>query len=75
MREAEDACIWLKSAGFPQYVQKFEGKQVGDPWNVLLCVVAGEFPLNLTKLKVEKDHSFLDSPAIDALIKWVYVIN
>lgn len=26
VREAEDACIWLRSAGFPQYVQKFEGE-------------------------------------------------
>ena len=25
VKEAQDACIWLKTAGFPQYVQKFEG--------------------------------------------------
>lgn len=25
VNQALDACIWLKSAGFPQYVQKFEG--------------------------------------------------
>lgn len=25
VREANDACLWLKAAGFPQYVQMFEG--------------------------------------------------
>ena len=28
VREAQDACIWLKSAGFPQYVQSFESKDI-----------------------------------------------
>lgn len=60
VHEAQDACIWLKSAGFPQYVQKFE---------------TGEFPLNLTKLRVEKDHTFLDPPAIEALIKRLNILN
>ena len=27
VRDAHDACLWLKAAGFPQYVQMFEGKQ------------------------------------------------
>ena len=26
VREANDACLWLKAAGFPQYVQMFEGQ-------------------------------------------------
>ena len=25
-KEAKDACVWLKAAGFPQYVQMYEGK-------------------------------------------------
>jgi hypothetical protein len=60
VRQAQDACIWLKSAGFPQYVQKFEG---------------GEFPINVTALCVEKDHKFLDSASIEALIKRLNVLN
>lgn len=28
VRDAHDACLWLKAAGFPQYVHMFEGKQV-----------------------------------------------
>ncbi|XP_019850855.1 PREDICTED: rho GTPase-activating protein 7-like isoform X2 [Amphimedon queenslandica] len=60
IREAQDACIWLKSAGFPQYVQQFEG---------------GEFPINVTAMQVEKDHQFLDLPSIEALIKRLNVLN
>lgn len=26
VKEANDACLWLKAAGFPQYVQMFEGQ-------------------------------------------------
>ena len=26
VKEASDACLWLKAAGFPQYVQMFEGE-------------------------------------------------
>lgn len=28
VKEASDACLWLKAAGFPQYVQMFEGNVV-----------------------------------------------
>ena len=28
VRDAHDACLWLKAAGFPQYVHMFEGKQL-----------------------------------------------
>lgn len=26
VREANDACLWLRAAGFPQYVQMYEGE-------------------------------------------------
>ncbi len=26
VREANDACLWLRAAGFPQYVQMYEGQ-------------------------------------------------
>ena len=28
VKEANDACLWLKAAGFPQYVQMFEGESI-----------------------------------------------
>jgi len=70
--------LWLKAAGFPQYVQMFEGKHhlylelhlqtLPDcPGNLL--ITDGRFPINLSKFQVEKDHSFLDQSALDALIR------
>lgn len=26
-KDAADACVWLRAAGFPQYVQMYEGTQ------------------------------------------------
>lgn len=26
VKDANDACLWLKAAGFPQYVQMYEGE-------------------------------------------------
>ncbi len=26
VKEANDACLWLKAAGFPQYVQMYKGE-------------------------------------------------
>ena len=37
VREANDACLWLRAAGFPQYVQMFEGEWC--LWAVCLCTM------------------------------------
>ena len=37
--------------------------------NVCLYV-EGQFPINLSVTQVERDHSFLDQAAIDALFRW-----
>jgi hypothetical protein len=59
-KEAKDACVWLKAAGFPQYVQMYE---------------EGLFPLNLSISQVERDHSFLDQAAINALFRRLNTLN
>ena len=33
----------------------------------------GQFPINLSKFQVEKDHSFLEQSALDALIRCALV--
>ena len=45
VKEASDACLWLKAAGFPQYVQMFEGTfyTTNDVYHCLdtyVCLVA-----------------------------------
>lgn len=60
VKEAREACLWLREAGFPQYVQMFYD---------------GQFPINLTQFEVEPDHSFLDQTSIDALIRRINTLN
>lgn len=72
VKEARDACCWLKAGGFPQYVHKFEGKTAVLVWEnyYIFPEIAGEFPINLTKLEVEKDHkTVLNSADIGSLLK------
>jgi hypothetical protein len=40
-----------------------------------VILLGGEFPINVTALCVEKDHKFLDSASIEALIKRLNVLN
>ena len=37
VKEANDACLWLKAAGFPQYVQMFEGESSAVNISCLCC--------------------------------------
>jgi hypothetical protein len=60
VREAVDACWWLKAAGFPQYVQLFED---------------GHFPLSISKFHVEKDHNFLLQTELETLIRRLNVLS
>ena len=43
----------------------------------LLCVsfLDGQFPINLTRIQVEKDHAFLEQADIDALIRRLNILN
>ncbi|XP_064404560.1 stAR-related lipid transfer protein 13-like isoform X3 [Halichondria panicea] len=60
VREANDACLWLRAAGFPQYVQMYED---------------GQFPINLSQIQVERDHAFLEQADIDSLVRRLNILN
>lgn len=42
------------------------------PW---LLFPDGQFPIHLTRIQVEKDHSFLEQADIDALIRRLNILN
>lgn len=78
VKEARDACLWLKEAGFPQYVHMFYGKislvEILQFYCLLLSFfpcIDGQFPINLTQFEVEPDHNFLDQASVDALIRYM----
>lgn len=60
VKDASDACLWLKAAGFPQYVQMFQD---------------GLFPINLSRFQVEKDHTFLEQADLDSLVRRLNILN
>ena len=41
-----------------------------SPFSLSACT-DGQFPINLSKFQVEKDHAFLDQADIDSLIRYV----
>ncbi len=41
----------------------------------MTILLDGLFPINLSKFQVEKDHTFLDQPDIDSLIRRLNTLN
>lgn len=40
------------------------------------CIITdGLFPINLSKVQVEKDHTFLDKADLDSLIRRLNILN
>jgi len=50
-----------------------EWESVGSDLDV--CLPDGQFPINLSRIQVEKDHSFLDQADIDTLVRRLNILN
>ena len=42
---------------------------------LLILTQDGQFPINLSKIQVEKDHEFLEQADIDSLVRRLNILN
>lgn len=82
--EATEACQWLRAAGFPQYAQMYEGKEVVFVCRSLIMSFRSlhtfssvrvdlQFPIDLSN--VAKDHPFLENDPLQSLYRRLVALN
>ncbi|CAK9806429.1 StAR-related lipid transfer protein 13, partial [Anthophora quadrimaculata] len=81
--EAQEACKWLRAAGFPQYAQMYEGESSFSRHLLLLTSTPDgryrfidrdyQFPIDVSG--VAKDHPFLEADSLQSLFRRLHALN